>query len=222
MSAASKTVRLSSRPLAGAIMGLIRLIAAPIHRIVNSRLFQLAAVVAIVLLLENFSDNYAVLTKIADNLDKLVDWTVQLISDHFHNLGRSLSKSMLTAGVIVGYVYLAFVLAFALLQRILSWTLDLVGRTNFLWLRRTIARERGIAAYRAWLPLERIRPSDYPQPVWEEEFAWPAGGDPPYPPLGVRMVRATLSYAVVLVAAAVLLQFFTPFPVLSWLEKLVG
>jgi len=37
------------------------------------------------------------------------------------------------------------------------------GLTNFLWLRNTIARERGIAAYRAWLPLERIRPADCPQ-----------------------------------------------------------
>jgi hypothetical protein len=36
------------------------------------------------------------------------------------------------------------------------------------------------------------------------------------------MVRGTLSYAAVLAGAAVLLQYFTPFPVLSWLEKLIS
>jgi len=202
-------------------MGLIRLIAAPIRHIANSRLFQLGAVVAIVLLLENFSNNHAMLAKTADGLDKLVEMTVQLISDHIHNL-RTLTKSMLTDGVMIGYVYLVCIVAFAVLRWLIGLVLDLTGRTNFLWLRRTIARERGIAAYRAWLPLERIRPADYPQAVWEEEFAWPAGGDAPYPPLGTRVVRGTLSYAAVLAGVAALLQFFTPFPVLSWLEKLVS
>jgi len=202
-------------------MGLIRLIAAPIRHIANSRLFQLGAVVAIVLLLENFSNNYAVLAKAADGLDKLVEMTVQLISDHVHNL-RTLTKSMLTDGVMIGYVYVVCLVAFAVLRRLVRLMLDVAGRSNFLWLRRTIARERGIAAYQAWLPLEKIRPADYPQAVWEEEFAWPAGGNPPYPPLGTRVVRGTLSYAAVLAGVAVLLQFFTPFPVLSWIEKLVS
>jgi hypothetical protein len=202
-------------------MGLIRLVAAPIRHIANSRLFQLGAVVAIVLLLENFSNNHAVLVKTADVLDKLVEWTVQLISDHFHNL-RTLTKSMLTDGVMIGYVYLVCLVGFALLRRLMSLALDLAGRANFLWLRRTIARDRGIAAYRAWLPLERIRPAECPQAVWEQEFGWPASGSPPYPPLGTRMVRGTLSYAAVLGGAAVLLQYFTPFPVLSWLEKLIS
>ena len=202
-------------------MGLIRLIAAPIRHIANSRLFQLGAVIAIVLLLENFSNNHAVLAKTADGLDELVEWTVQLISDHFHNL-RTLTKSMLTDGVMIGYLYLVCLVGFALLRRLMSMALDLAGRTNFLWLRRSIARDRGIAAYRAWLPLERIRPGGCPQTVWEEEFAWPASGSPPYPPLATRMVRGTLSYAAVLAGAAVLLQYFTPFPVLSWLEKLIS
>jgi hypothetical protein len=202
-------------------MGAFRLLTIPIRRIASSRLFQLGVVIAIVLLLENFSDNHAVLTKIADVLDKLVETTVQLISDHFHNL-RTLTKSMLTDGVMIGYVYLVCLAAFALLRWLLSRVLDLTGRTNFLWLRKTIARERGIAAYRAWLPLERIRPADYPQAVWEEEFAWPVGDRPPYPPLGTRMVRGTVGYAAVLAGVAVLLQFFTPFPVLTWLEKLIS
>jgi hypothetical protein len=202
-------------------MGAFRLLTLPIRRIANSRLFQLVFVVAVVLLLENFSSNHAVLTRAADGLDKLVEATVQLISDHIHNL-RTLTKSMLTDGVMIGYVYVACLVAFAVLRLVLSLVLDLVGRTNFLWLRKTIARERGIAAYQAWLPLERIRPADYPQAVWEEEFAWPVGDRPPYPPLGTRVVRGTVVYGAVLAGAAVLLQFFTPFPVLSWLEKLIS
>jgi hypothetical protein len=197
-------------------MGAFRLLTLPIRRIANSRLFQLVFVVAIVLLLENFSNNHAVLTRAADGLDKLVEATVQLISDHIHNL-RTLTKSMLTDGVMIGYVYVACLVAFAVLRLVLSLVLDLVGRTNFLWLRKTIARERGIAAYQAWLPLERIR-----QAVWEEEFAWPVGDRPPYPPLGTRVVRGTVVYGAVLAGAAALLQFFTPFPVLSWLEKLIS
>jgi len=202
-------------------MGAFRLLTVPIRRIANSRLFQLGVVVSIVLLLENFSDNHAVLGQIADGLDKLVETTVQLISEHLLKL-RTFTKSMLTDSVMIGYVYLVCLVAFALLRRVLGLMLDLAGRTNFLWLRRSIARERGITAYRAWLPLERIRPNDYPQAVWEEEFAWPVGDRPPYPPLGIRVVRDAVGYAAILAGIAVLLQFFTPFPVLTWLEKLVS
>jgi hypothetical protein len=202
-------------------MGAFRLLTVPIRRIANSRLFQLGVVVGIVLLLENFSANHVVLGQIADGLDKVVETTVQLISEHLLKL-RTFTKSMLTDSVMIGYVYLACLLAFALLRWLIGLVLDLTGRTNFLWLRKTIARERGIAAYRAWLPLERIRPANYDQAVWEEEFAWPVGGRPPYPPFGTRMVRGAVGYAAVLAGVAILLQYFTPFPVLSWLEKLVS
>ena len=202
-------------------MGVLRLLTIPISRVLNSRLFQLGVVVSIVLLLENFSSNHVVLGQIADGLDKLVDTTVQLITEHLLKL-RTFTKSMLTDSVMIGYVYLVCLVAFALLQRLLSLMLDLTGRTNFLWLRKTIARERGIAAYRAWLPLERIRPADYPQAVWEEEFGWPAGGRAPYPPLGTRMVRGAVAYAAVFACLAALLQYFTGIQVLGWLEKLIS
>jgi hypothetical protein len=202
-------------------MGLFRLLTTPIRRILNSRLFQLFVVVGIVLLLENFSNNHVVLSQIADGLDKLVETTVQLITEHLVRL-RTLTKSMLTDSVMIGYVYIVCLVAFALLQRMLSLMLDLAGRTNFLWLRKTIARERGIAAYRAWLPLERIRPAGYTQAVWEEEFAWPAGGGAPYPPLGTRMVRGAVVYGAVFACLAALLQYFTGVQVLGWLEKLMS
>jgi hypothetical protein len=92
-----------------------------------------------------------------------------------------------------------------------------MGWSNFLWLRNTIARERGIAAYRAWLPLERIRPADCPQEVWEEQFAWPKDNKPPYPPLHWRILRELAAYVILIALIAVLIQLFTPFPVLSWM-----
>ena len=96
---------------------------------------------------------------------------------------------------------------------------DIVGRSAF-GLRNAIARERGIAAYRAWLPFERIRPVNIPQEKWEETFAWPANNKPPYPPLVQRILREVISYVVVVLVAAVLLQLFTPFPVPTWFGKL--
>ena len=49
-------------------MGAFRLLTLPIRRVANSRLFQLGFVVAIVLLLENFSNNHAMLARAADGI----------------------------------------------------------------------------------------------------------------------------------------------------------
>jgi hypothetical protein len=120
----------------------------------------------------------------------------------------------------IGYVYIVCLLVFALLRYVIKLSIDLIGRSNFLWLRSTIARERGIAAYRAWEPLERIRPADCPQPQWEQQFAWPANNQPPYPPWSQRLLHSVISYVAVLVGVLILLQLFTPFPVLTWIGHL--
>lgn len=200
-------------------MGAIRLLAAPIGRIANSRLFQLAFVVLIILLLDHYAYDYPVLQPIADGLKALVNATVQLCSEYFR-IGI-LTDPVLQVGVMIAYVYMVCLLIFSLLRLIVRWLVDLAGWSNFLWLRNSIARERGIAAYRAWLPLERIRPADCPQALWEEEFAWPANNEPPYPPLAQRILRGAVTYIAVFGGAAVLLQYFTPFPVLTWLRSLL-
>jgi len=199
-------------------MGIIRLIAAPIRRIARSRLVQLLVVVAIILLLDHYSYDYAVLRPVADALKRLVTATVQLCSEYFR-VGI-LTDPVLQVGLMIAYVYIVCLLIFVLLRYLARLTIDVVGWSNFLWLRSTIARERGIAAYRAWLPLERIRPADCPPEEWEQQFAWPADNKPPYPPLALRMAWGALSYVLVIAVAAVLLQEFSPFPVLSWLGKL--
>jgi hypothetical protein len=104
-----------------------------------------------------------------------------------------------------------------LVRLLMNAAVDLAGRKNWLYLRSAIARERGIRAYRAWVPLERIRPANVPQREWEELFAWPANNKPPYPALAHRMLRGVFSYGAMLLTGALFLQFFTPFPVLTWI-----
>ncbi len=200
-------------------MGAIRLIAAPIRRIAASRLFQFAVVVTIIVLLDRYSFDYPVLRPVTDGLHKLVAATEQLFADIFR-VGI-LTDPVLQAGLTIAYVYVFCLVVFFLLRHLVRKTIDFIGWSNFLWLRSAIAHERGIAAYEAWLPLERIRPDDCPQEQWEERFAWPADNKPPYPPWPRRMLNAAFSYVVVFGGAAVLLQYFTPFPVLTWIGHVI-
>src|SRR6185369_1133785 len=195
-------------------MGMIKLLAAPIRSIVRFPLVQLAVVVAVILLLQAAEDKSA-LGQIFNGLDKLVESTVGLFSAVFNV--KSFTKSWLTSSFWIGYVYLACLLILFFVSLTIRALVDFVGWSNAFGLRNAIARERGIAAYRAWVPFERIRPVSIPQEKWEETFAWPANNEPPYPPLAQRILRGVMSYVVVIVVAAVLLQLFTPFPVLTWL-----
>lgn len=198
-------------------MGLIKHMTAPIRSLVRFPLFQLAVVIVMILWLQGADDTSAV-GKIFSALDVLVDATVQLFAAVF--TVKSFTRSWLISGFMIAYVYLACLLILSLVRVATRLAVDLVGRSNAFWLRNAIARERGIAAYRAWLPFERIRPADFPQDKWEETFAWPANNKPPYPPLGHRLLRGVIGYVAVILAAAVLLQVFTPFPVLTWLGQL--
>jgi hypothetical protein len=201
-------------------MGAIRLLAAPIRHIANSRLFQLAVVVLIILLLDHYSYDHPVLQPIAGSLKAVVTDTVQLFSEYFR-VGI-LTDPVLQVGLMITYVYVVCLLIFSLLRVIARWLVDLAGWSNFLWLRNAIARERGFDAYRAWLPLEKIRPAHIPQEQWETTFAWPPDNKPPYPPLAQRIVYGVISYLVVIAGVAILIQRFTPFPVLNWLGRLFG
>ena len=193
---------------------MIKLISAPIRGLIRFPLVQFAIVIAIILWLQAADDN-SVFGEIFAGLDKLVESTVEMVSAIF--TVKSFTRSWLTFGFMIAYVYLAgyFILWLARLLAIAA--IDFAGRHNLFYLRSAIARERGIGAYRAWVPLERIRPDHISQRDWEEAFAWPADNKPPYPPLGHRMLRALLFYVAMIVIAACLLQFLTPFPVLTWI-----
>ncbi len=193
---------------------MIKLILAPIRSIVRFPLMQLAIVIGVILWLQA-ADDKSVFGQIFNGLDKLVDATVQLFSAVF--TVKSFTKSWLISGFMIAYVYLAGSLILFLVRLMIIATVDFVGRSNLLYLRNAIARERGIGAYRAWIPLERIRPAHISQQEWEQAYAWPANNKPPYPPLGHRIMRGVLSYGAMILIAAFLLQFLTPFPILTWI-----
>jgi hypothetical protein len=199
-------------------MSIIKQMTAPFRGIVRFPLFQLIVVVAIILFLQA-ADPASALGRLFTGLDKLVSSSVDLCAALFDI--RSFTKSWINFSFWVGYVYLACLLILELLRIAIRLIVDLTGRSNAFGLRNAIARERGIAAYRAWEPFERIRPPHIPQPEWEERFAWPADNSPPYPPLAQRILMGlTINIAVIALVLA-LIQWLTPFPVVTWLIDLI-
>src|SRR5262245_42612784 len=199
-------------------MALIKLLAAPIRRVVSFPLFQLAIAIVAILFLQA-ADSRSILGEIFSALDLLVDYSARLCAAIFEV--KSFTKSWLTSGFMIAYVYLAGLLLLLLAKLAIGFVVELVARRNALGLRNAIARERGIAAYNAWLPLERIRPAHISQEQWEENFAWPADNKPPYPPLTYRILRGAVTYLAAVLAIAGMLEAFTPFPALTWLGNAV-
>jgi hypothetical protein len=195
-------------------MGMIKLLFAPIRAIARFPLFQFAVVVAVILFLQAADENSA-LGHIFDGLDKLVDSTVAFFSTIV--TVKSFTKSWLTSGFMIAYVYLACLFILFLARVAITVVVDLIGRKNLFWLRSAIARERGIRAYRAWLPFERIRPRHISQQEWEQKFAWPPNNQAPYQSLTIRIFRGTVFYGALALLAAILLQAFTRFSILTWL-----
>ena len=197
-------------------MALIKLLVAPIRRVVNFPLFQLAVAITVILFLQA-ADSSSVFGRLFSALDYLVDLSVSLCAATFQV--KSFTKSWLTTGFMIAYVYIAGLVIVFLIKAAIVATIEFAARSNVFGLRNTIARERGIEAYRAWLPLESLRPPNIPQEKWEQRYAWPADGSPPYPPLTHRVMRAVVTYLAVVLIIAALLQALTPFPALTWLSK---
>src|SRR6202163_4197740 len=120
---------------------MIKLILAPIRSIVRFPLMQFAIVIAVILWLQA-ADDRSIFGQIFDGLDKLVESTVQTISAIF--TVKSFTRSWLTFGFMIAYVYLAGSLVLWLLRLLIGAAVDFAGRRNLLYLRSTIARERGI------------------------------------------------------------------------------
>ena len=197
---------------------MIKAMTAPIRSIARFPLFQLAIVVLIILWLQA-ADGASLPGQLFSGLDRLVEASVALVSSLA--TVKAFTRAWLVSGFMIAYVYLALLLIIALARLAFAALADLAGRHNVFWLRNAIARERGIAAYRAWVPLEKIRPQHVAQAEWEEQFAWPANNLPPDRPLMQRLVFGVLINVGVIVLVLALLQFFTPFPVLTWLGRLL-
>ena len=198
-------------------MALIKSLLAPIRRVAHFPLFQFIVTMAFILWLQA-ADSNSVFGEVFSALDRLVDFSVNRFAAFFEV--RSFTRSWLTVGFMMGYVYLAGLMILFLAKLVIRAAVELAARINAFGLRNAIARERGIAAYRAWLPLERIRPTHIAQEKWEEMFAWPPDNKPPYPSLMHRVARGVVSYLAAILIIAVLLQEFTPFPALTWLGKM--
>lgn len=193
---------------------MIKVLSSPVRWLLRFPLVQFGVVIFLILVMQA-ADDGTVLGETFGALDRLVDSSIGAISALF--TVKSFTKSWLTFGLMIGYVYLACWLIFSVARIGFRLLIDFVGRRNILWLRSAIARERGIGAYRAWLPLEKIRPADIPQPKWEETYAWPRNNQAPYPPLPQRALRGVAVYLAAFLLLAVLLQMLTPLPALSWL-----
>ena len=197
---------------------MLKTLSAPFRMALRFPLVQFALVIVLIVLLQA-ADDKSISGTIFNGLDRLVEDTIELVATVF--TVKSFTRSWLTFGLMIAYVYLACWLVLSLCAVGARRLVDLAGRHNFFWSRNSIARQRGIEAYRAWLPLETIRPAHVSQREWEEEFAWPPDNRPPYPPLGQRLLRATLSYAAAVAIVLIVLQTFTPFPVISWLASVI-
>lgn len=199
-------------------MGVIKQMTAPIRSIVKFPLFQLVVVVGLILFLQA-ADDGTIFGRIFDGLDRLVAATVQLFAAMM--TVKSFTQSWLVSGFMIAYVYLACLAILWVLRVLIRAVVDLVGRSNAFGLRNAIARERGIAAYRAWVPFDRIRPRHISEAQWEAIYAWPPDGRPPYPPLMQRVVFALCVNIAVVAAILILIQLLTPFPVVTWLVALL-
>lgn len=171
---------------------MIRIVLAPIRRLLSSPLLHFVVVVFLIVVLEAAS-NDTLLGKLSDGLDTLVESTAEVVFAAFTL--KTVAKSLILTAIAIAYVYLFLIAVLHVLRAAMRGLVNLAGRTNFLGLRTMIARERGIAAYRAWLPLESIRPDHISQQEWEAAYAWPPGNRPPYPSLAIRISRTIGLYA---------------------------
>src|SRR5262249_38194392 len=136
--------RLPSRQLEITRMALINLLAALVRRVVSFPLFQLLITIVVILFLQA-ADSKSALAEIFDALDALVDYSVRLCAAMFEV--KSFTKSWLTTGFMIAYVYMAGLLLLFVAKVAINALVELVARSNALWLRNSIARQRGIAAY---------------------------------------------------------------------------
>lgn len=184
---------------------MIRIVLAPILRVLSSPLLHFVIVVILIVVLEA-APNDTALGTLSDGLDKLVDSTAQIVSDVFTL--KTVTKSLVLTAIAMAYVYACLAAGLYVLRAVVRGLVNLAGRTNFLGLRAMIARERGIAAYRAWLPLESIRPDQISQQEWEATYAWPPGNRPPYPSLAIRISRAIVLYALAFAGLALAIYVY--------------
>ena len=119
---------------------MIKLLSTPIRKLLRFPLFQFGIVIFLILVMQAASEQ-TVLGEAFNALDKIVDSSVGAASAIF--TVRSFTKSWLTFGFMIGYVYLACWLIFSLARIAIRFLVDFIGRKNHL-----LATKRNRA--RAW------------------------------------------------------------------------
>jgi hypothetical protein len=128
---------------------MIKVLSTPVRWLLRFPLVQLAVVIFLILVMQAADDRTA-LGEAFGALDRLVDSSIGAVSALF--TVKSFTKSWLTFGFMIGYVYLACWLIFSIARIGVRLLVDFVGRQNILWLRSTIARPRhwSISRLVAW------------------------------------------------------------------------
>src|SRR4051812_11535813 len=85
-------------------MAILKLLVAPLRRILGFPLVQLAIAIAVILYLQA-ADGQTLLGQAFSALDVLVDYTVRFCAKIFEV--KSFTRSWLTTGFMIAYVYLA-------------------------------------------------------------------------------------------------------------------
>src|SRR6201999_4674298 len=110
--------------------GMIKLISAPIRTLLRFPLVQFAIVIALILWLQA-ADDKTLFGRIFYGLDKLVESTVEMAATVF--TVKSFTRSWLTFGFMIAYVYFAGILVLWVLRLLIGAAVDSAGRHNFLY-----------------------------------------------------------------------------------------
>jgi hypothetical protein len=118
------------------LMALIKSLLAPIRRLAHFPLFQFVVILIIIFWLQAAESN-SVLGELFSALDWLVEFSVNQFTALFEV--KSFTRSWLTVGFMMGYVYLAGLVVFFLAKVVIRATVELAARTNAFGLRNAIA-----------------------------------------------------------------------------------
>ena len=110
-------------------MFLIKSLLALIRRVVHFPLFQFAIAVAVILWLQA-ADSNSVFGEIFNELDWLVTFSVNKCAALFNV--KSFTRSWLTAGFMIGYIYLAGWMILFLAKVFIRSAIELMARKNVL------------------------------------------------------------------------------------------
>src|SRR3954466_6670110 len=108
-------------------MAFIKLLFAPVRRILGFPLVQLVIAIAVILLLQA-ADSKSLPGEIFNALDSAVEHSVSLVASLFEV--RSFTRAWMTTGFMIAYVYLAGLLVLFLAKYVVGAVVEFMARHN--------------------------------------------------------------------------------------------